>query len=275
MPLDQPTFPGERLITLIGPGRILTSAFATNPAAALDDDPETFASFGEEVVVVTPGEGQALDVVYLIDRSGSMEDEFSEGTRMDAAVAAILAANQTLAVPDNDSRVGIVSFGAGGIAFGNLDTQVEAELTDDFEYLTAVLESLLPVGTSPTREGLLAARALLEARSDTSRAAVLFLLTDGVPDNENGARTAAASLKAAHPDWKLIAIAAHAKDDPTVSADVTTFLTYIGSTVGDGFLSAGNPAALTSALSGKLTAVSAAAIDAAAENDTDTPVPSS
>ena len=242
MPLDQPTFPGEHLLVLTGAGRTLTSAFAVNPSAALDDDPATAASWAAETITGGP---VPADIVFVLDRSGSMGDPFGDGTRMDAVIAALETVSATLATAATGTRVAIVSFGAGGTAFGNADSQVESELTDDFAALSDIVATFVPVSGTPTRQGLLSGRAILEARAtgeDSFNLPALVLISDGVADDVPGANAAASALITAHPDWKLFAVGIDADSFDSGSME------YIGQTVGDGYFAAASPADLSDIL---------------------------
>ena len=138
--------------------------------------PETVAvNDTVNVTIRLKGDGWALqpdpiDVVLVIDRSGSMGNSDVSPTRMAAAkIAGSTFIDQMN--PDRD-RIGLVSFSSS--------TTVDNELGDSFEAVTAKLDSLNANGGTQLRRGIYEAILMQKENADRPEAVkAVVVMTDG------------------------------------------------------------------------------------------------
>jgi Mg-chelatase subunit ChlD len=115
-----------------------------------------------------PGPTLGLDVVLVMDVSGSMADPFRGQRKIDAAIRA--ASDFTRLVSPYD-RVALVKFSS--------QASIVKELTYNKTEVLSALYSLIPGGSTALGDGLWLALDVLERRSEARPAAVI-LLTDGM-----------------------------------------------------------------------------------------------
>jgi serpin B len=114
-----------------------------------------------------PGPTLGLDLVLVMDVSGSMADRFRGERKIDAAIRA--ASDFTKLVSPYD-RVALVKFSSRA--------SIVKELTHNKTDIISALNSLTPGGSTALGDGLWLALDVLEKRSEAKPAAVI-LLTDG------------------------------------------------------------------------------------------------
>lgn len=138
---------------------------------------------------VPPACTTAIDMFYVIDRSGSMTNAMTGANdRMDASTTAITTVNNLLLADGNDNRVGAVSYagspyytnnGLGYVGVNNVTYSVSGNIAD---FNATVLPSISPGGYTPTGPALNDARLALVEEWDPLRIPVIILLTDGAPN---------------------------------------------------------------------------------------------
>ena len=170
------------------------SAYSTEPTfgARFDD----FALCTPNAPPVDPpdpvecDESRALDVVYILDRSGSMTTEFSDGlSRFEAAQQAIIDLNNSIAAEADGSRAGLVTINGYEIPDLNLSSgaTVQAGLNTDLAAINAIVGGLDvadidPQSTTPTSIALRRTLRLLLSEADPANLPTLVLITDGIPN---------------------------------------------------------------------------------------------
>jgi hypothetical protein len=126
--------------------------------------------------------------MFVLDRSGSMADEFSGGQSRWQVLTAGLA--DTLPQVDSSMELGALLFpstGGGGSPRGGLTCSVPATVdlglaTGHASALVSLLQATNPAGGTPTADAIdVAAGALLATRAATT-ARALVLATDGAPN---------------------------------------------------------------------------------------------
>ena len=117
-----------------------------------------------------------MNIVLLIDCSGSMY-----GTNIEEARRAGFSfAERSL---DSNRQIAVISFPGG----------VVTPFTGEIRKVEQALGSLTPIGSTPMAEGLAAARDLMKTKAGVQR--VLVVLTDGHPDDPEGATAEAARIR--------------------------------------------------------------------------------
>jgi len=144
-----------------------------------------------------------VDVMFLIDGSGSMEEDGFSATK--AFVAELVKRFQTKG--KNGARVGAIQFSGPGTwpnwfkceaGLGNDEEcglQVVSPLTDDMEKLSAAIAGMEWIGATTNTAGALASAGveLTLGREDAS--SVVFVITDGDPNFKIKAGAAAHALR--------------------------------------------------------------------------------
>ena len=147
--------------------------------------PPTVAVNGTvNVTIKLTGDGWALapnpiDVVLLIDRSGSMSTGMSNGkTELQNAQAG--ATSFVTQINSSNDRIAVVSF-SGDDSGQNIDTTVNAQLTTNSATINNAINNLKANGATGTRDGLYQSIALLNSNPNPNTKAVraVILLTDG------------------------------------------------------------------------------------------------
>ncbi len=130
---------------------------------------------------------QAVDLVYVVDISGSMAGEYpGSGNKMDAAKEAMLALNAQLAAQANGSRAAIVTFHGSGTGSGYppiypADIVVLTGFTSDLDAVNSLINSISESGSTPTSHALDIARNTFAAQWNPNHAPLAILISDGVP----------------------------------------------------------------------------------------------
>ena len=130
---------------------------------------------------------EPMDIVLVLDQSGSMGDEFDNGTRQSAMKAAVNSFIGEVAAKysdDADHRMAIVTFGSDAETlkdWTSVDEDGAAALTGKISGLTDS-----PSGATNVGEGMEAAQALMGSDYNytgvnTDRQKTVIVFTDGVP----------------------------------------------------------------------------------------------
>ena len=127
-----------------------------------------------------------MDIALVIDCSSSMSDDELKDAKE--------AAYRFLDNIDPSSHVGLVSFG--------IDTEIEMDLTQDFDELQKAIANLTSGGTTPMDKAIALTKDELLIHSE--KVNVLILLTDGYPDDGDTTREEAKLAK--NKDIRIIAI---------------------------------------------------------------------
>jgi RHS repeat-associated protein len=126
-----------------------------------------------------------LDIYYVLDVSGSMQDAYAGGgSKLEAAKSAITQTNQLLESFNNGSRVALLPFYATNPSNGpsaGVTVDVMVPLTDDYTTFEGYLNLTDPLGSTPTPHGLRAATTAIVSDTNGINLPVFILLSDGVP----------------------------------------------------------------------------------------------
>ncbi len=125
------------------------------------------------------------DVLFLLDQSGSLARELSDGITQGEATRWILEDAITAIDGDGDHRVALVTASADPVSFERpvVSTWVPLDFTTDGSAARAALGSLPdpdPESPTPLTHGLRRARQLLQDRDDAGRRSVIVWVTDGL-----------------------------------------------------------------------------------------------
>lgn len=141
---------------------------------------------------------EPMDIVLVLDQSGSMADDFGNGTRQSAMKAAVNSFIGEVAdkySPNADHRMAIVTFGTNaGILAGwtSVDEDGEAALTGEISGLTDSLSGATNVGA-----GMQMAKNLMDSDAytggNTDRQKTVIVFTDGVPTKQRDFDTTVAN----------------------------------------------------------------------------------
>lgn len=148
---------------------------------------------------------QALDIVMVLDASGSMDKTISGSTKritaLKNAVNAFInsAAEQNGRITDNDKkiRLSIVKFAddskdevGNEIHWGTNYSQIVKDLTvcegNGAAELTTAVEAIRPKGSTRADYGLQQAQRALQRAPRPNAKQVVIFFTDGSPNNDNG-----------------------------------------------------------------------------------------
>lgn len=219
---------GKRLLTWV---LVLVMALSLLPLNALaTDGPETGGGSGMNFdkradsnddgtytitmtaqatgTTTTTSKAVPMDIVLVLDQSGSMADDFGNGTRQSAMKAAVNSFIGEVAdkySPNADHRMAIVTFGTNArilAGWTSVDEDGEAALTGEISGLTDS-----PSGATNVGAGMQMAKNLMDSDAytggNTDRQKTVIVFTDGVPtkqrdfdtDVANTAISAAKSMK--------------------------------------------------------------------------------
>ncbi|AEQ52082.1 VWA domain-containing protein [Pelagibacterium halotolerans] len=150
---------GMGLLILGGPNSFGPGGYFGTPLEALSPLSSRVPQDAPEVVMV-----------FVLDRSGSMQQPVGEGNRLDVAKSATMAATELL---NPQSRVGIIAFDAEARALLPL-----TRLTDAPDAVQSALEGFDPGGGTAIYPGLLEALEMLEGIDAAAKHIVV--MTDGL-----------------------------------------------------------------------------------------------
>ncbi|MEM8960690.1 MAG: SdrD B-like domain-containing protein [Acidobacteriota bacterium] len=185
--VDIPNLAGE---VLVGPNVVAYSS-STTLTAAFDDfeicQPDDTTPPDPPNVPCVPG--APLDVIYLLDVSGSMTAAYpGAGSKLDAATQALYRLNMSLEMRPG-VRAALLTFAGFRNVPQNLaqSTDVVSSLSTDFAGLDALLMGLdtgdIDINsTTPTALALRETLNYLVDDGDPANAPVVILVTDGVPN---------------------------------------------------------------------------------------------
>jgi hypothetical protein len=233
------------LPTLAAPARPLrfallalltTAACSSTIAGGGDDGPATDdpggggggASFAD---AGTCAEARAVltqttpTVMLLVDRSGTMDQNFAGRSRWDAVYDTLMGSSGVVARLQNQVRFGFTAFtGKPGVGCPLLATTAPA--VGNLGAIDALYRGLDPIDDTPTAESLDVMRAQLAQLSDPGPK-IIVLATDGEPD------TCAVPDPDGQPAAKALAIAAAQNAH---AAGIDTFIISVGSDVSQAHL---------------------------------------
>ena len=132
-----------------------------------------------------------LDIVLVLDQSGSMADSFGNVTRQAAMKNAVNAFIEEVAAKNADHRMAIVTFGSDAqrlVEWTTVDDSGKTQLTDAINRLPKN-----PSGATNVGAGMEVAKLLMDSATDTDRQKVVIVFTDGVPTTTNTFSTAVAN----------------------------------------------------------------------------------
>lgn len=142
---------------------------------------------------------EPMDIVLVLDQSGSMADDFGNGTRQSAMKAAVNSFIGEVAdkySPNADHRMAIVTFGTNArilAGWTSVDEDGEAALTGEISGLTDSLSGATNVGA-----GMQMAKNLMDSDAytggNTDRQKTVIVFTDGVPTTSSDFDTTGANI---------------------------------------------------------------------------------
>ena len=183
----------------IGPLPVTAGSRATVPAASprvpqdfvpapLRDTAAVLAHPSRQVTqqTATSCQNTALDVYYLLDLSGSMNENYDGAySKLEAATVAISQTNALLTSLPSESRAGLVTFLGATTPRGSppkysVSINLSAGL-DLPNIMNTVLPNLVAQGGTPTTHAIRAAADQLANDTASNHTPVLIVLSDGVP----------------------------------------------------------------------------------------------
>lgn len=153
-----------------------------------DDDGNYTIRMTAQATGTTTTKVEPMDIVLVLDQSGSMADDFSNGTRQSAMIAAVNSFIGKVAdkySTDADHRMAIVTFGydaAELVRWTAVDSTGAAALTNAISNLPEN-----PSGATNVRAGMQMAKNLMNdayTGNNTDRQKTVIVFTDGVPTTE-------------------------------------------------------------------------------------------
>lgn len=142
---------------------------------------------------------EPMDIVLVLDQSGSMADDFGNGTRQSAMKAAVNSFIGEVAdkySPNADHRMAIVTFGTNArilAGWTSVDEDGEAALTGEISGLTDS-----PSGATNVGAGMQMAKDLMDSDAytggNTDRQKTVIVFTDGVPTTSSDFDTTVANI---------------------------------------------------------------------------------
>lgn len=156
----------ERAVADLGMGLlILGGPNSFGPGGYLETPLDRISPISSRV----PRDAPEATLVFVLDRSGSMQQQVGDMTRLDVAKEATLAATNLL---DRQSQVGIIVFDA------EATTVLPLQRIDQPEAVSAALSNVDPGGGTAIYPGLVSAFEML--REVTSPARHIIVMTDGL-----------------------------------------------------------------------------------------------
>lgn len=153
-----------------------------------DDDGNYTIRMTAQATGTTTTKVEPMDIVLVLDQSGSMADDFSNGTRQSAMIAAVNSFIGKVAdkySTDADHRMAIVTFGydaAELVRWTAVDSTGAAALTNAISNLPEN-----PSGATNVGAGMQMAKNLMNdayTGNNTDRQKTVIVFTDGVPTTE-------------------------------------------------------------------------------------------
>lgn len=135
--------------------------------------------------------GTPIDILYLLDSTGSMTYPFAEGgvSKLDAARTAIAQMNDLIEANLPGSRAALVTFQGGFTPAYNLNSAVTtlSHLTSDFDAVDAAaasinVASINPDATTPIAIALDRTYTIFQTEADPSHVPVVIFIGDGWPN---------------------------------------------------------------------------------------------
>ena len=132
--------------------------------------------------ITTNTETQLLDIVMVLDQSGSMNETFTNGSTKNSAMVEA-AKNFITSVSKNskEHRIGLVQFGQNSKILNQL-TMLNGT---GKKQLNSTLSSLYPNGATPVDEGMQQAINVFNTNPSQKRKKVVVVFTDGHPSKRN------------------------------------------------------------------------------------------
>jgi hypothetical protein len=164
--------------------------------------------------VALTGKAAAVDLVFVLDASGSMVTAFGGSTRWDATTSAVASDLDALAAGgffDGGGRIGLVMFS---------DAAATVTPTTDVAALKSAMASRVPNGGSCTGCGVEAATgALTGVPGSSGHRRIAYLVTDGPPSagSSPSVASAATASDAAHVTRRVIGVGVDPADQATVA----------------------------------------------------------
>ncbi|NND84283.1 MAG: VWA domain-containing protein [Acidimicrobiia bacterium] len=174
------TYP-DVLVLVTAPTEFLTTDLGPDEWVITED------GVSQDVFQVARVEGDQIEVVLVIDTSGSMA-----GDGIDGATTA--AANFLSRLPEG-AQVAVVGFGS--------TAEVVQEFTPDLEAVGSALDSLVATGETALYDAITTAAGLFSESSDAQRS--LIVLTDGA-DTVSGASETQAALSIRNAESSFFAV---------------------------------------------------------------------
>lgn len=181
----------RNLISISAAALSLLFALACNSATATDDTPlSTEDTSPVSVVPTLPPESTTPVVLFLVDQSRSMNDDFGGMSRWEA-VQQVFSVDEDGAVADlaERARIGITMYSGEADDGGCPLIAGTSPVTNNRDSLDMLVKDAVPVSESPTDEGILAAAQTLASYRGERW---IVLLTDGAPTSCDGTDVATA-----------------------------------------------------------------------------------
>lgn len=171
----------------------------------VDDEPDGEGNYTIRMTAQATGttttttKVEPMDIVLVLDQSGSMADDFGNGTRQSAMKAAVNSFIGEVAdkySPNADHRMAIVTFGTNArilAGWTSVDEDGEAALTGEISGLTDS-----PSGATNVGAGMQMAKNLMDSDAytggNTDRQKTVIVFTDGVPTTSSDFDTTVANI---------------------------------------------------------------------------------
>ena len=167
----------------------------------VSDEPDNAGNYTIQITAQATGTTtttttvKPMDIVLVLDQSGSMGDEFDNGTRQSAMIAAVNSFIGEVAnkySPNADHHMAIVTFGSNADTLENwtaVDSDGATKLTGKISAL-----SNTPSGATNVGAGMTETQSLMSnAPTGQNRQKTVIVFTDGVPTTETDFNTTVAN----------------------------------------------------------------------------------